>query len=352
MSNQNKKFIVYVHTNILNGKRYVGITCQSLKARCGKDGSKYSRSNYFMSAIKKYGWKNFTHTIIARNLTKEEAEAMEVKLIANWKLTQKGFGYNLCEGGRLNIPNEETRKKISNAQKGRVFSKETKEKISASNKGRVLSEETRKKISEATKGRVSPRKGKKLSEETKKKLRNYMLGKPSPMKFKHHTEKTKELLSKINKGKKLSEETKRKIGEASKKQKHTGKGVLCVELNRRFEKIKDAIRELNLNKNVKICECCKKKGKTAGGYHWVYLNNDGSVSLNGLEKFLYKKPIIRGKRGCKIYCVELDRIFKNSNIASKKTGVSLTTINLCCKGKQKTSGGYHWRYFIEDGNNT
>lgn len=62
----------------------------------------------------------------------------------------------------------ETRKKKSEAMKGKVFSEEHKKNMSeaqkgrvAWNKGKVHSEETKKKMSEAQKGRSSPTKGKK-----------------------------------------------------------------------------------------------------------------------------------------------------------------------------------------------
>jgi hypothetical protein len=59
---------------------------------------------------------------------------------------------------------EETKQKIRDFQKNKVFSAETKQKISEALKGRKLSEETREKISEALTGR-------KLSEETRQKMR-------------------------------------------------------------------------------------------------------------------------------------------------------------------------------------
>ena len=72
---------------------------------------------------------------------------------------------------------EETRRKISEANKGRTspmkgrtLSDETRKKMSESLKGRTFSEETRRKMSESHKGKSSPRKGVILSEETRKKM--------------------------------------------------------------------------------------------------------------------------------------------------------------------------------------
>ena len=64
----------------------------------------------------------------------------------------------------------DTRKKLSEASKNRVFSKDTCEKISNALKGKHLSEETRKKLSDSLSGENNPFFGKHHSEETRKKL--------------------------------------------------------------------------------------------------------------------------------------------------------------------------------------
>ena len=72
---------------------------------------------------------------------------------------------------------EDTRRKISEANRRRTLSEESKKKISESLKGRTVwnkgkhhSEETCKKISDAKKGRTTWSKGKHLSEEHRRKL--------------------------------------------------------------------------------------------------------------------------------------------------------------------------------------
>jgi len=54
---------------------------------------------------------------------------------------------------------------------GKKLSEETKKKLSQSRKNRVFTEESKKLISEKAKGRVAPNKGKPHSEETKQKIR-------------------------------------------------------------------------------------------------------------------------------------------------------------------------------------
>ena len=88
---------------------------------------------------------------------------------------------------------DETRRKMSEAKKGRIFSEEHRRKLSESQKGHTVNEETRKKMSEA-------KKGKKLSEETRKKISEAKKGENHPMYGMH-----------------FSEEHRRKISEAMKR---------------------------------------------------------------------------------------------------------------------------------------
>ena len=47
-------FYVYIHTNKINNKKYIGITCQNPSKRW-RNGNGY-KNGYFAKAIKKYGW--------------------------------------------------------------------------------------------------------------------------------------------------------------------------------------------------------------------------------------------------------------------------------------------------------
>lgn len=43
-------------------------------------------------------------------------------------------------------------------------------------------------------------------------------------------------------------------------------------------------------------------------------------------------------------CIETEEIFPCIREAERKLGVANQHISDCCKGKQKTAGGYHWKY--------
>ena len=86
-------------------------------------------------------------------------------------------GYNLESGGRANrTVSRETRKKLSNLMKGnkiwlgRTHSEETKKKISEGNKGRIFSKETLRKFSEVNSGENNPNYGKQYSLDERVKL--------------------------------------------------------------------------------------------------------------------------------------------------------------------------------------
>ena len=127
---------------------------------------------------------------LKKNLTEEEAFRHEIHMIAVFGRKDLGTGIlrNETDGGEgISNPSEETRKKMSETHKGKIFSEETKKRMSESGKGRVVSEETRRKIgqwqigktlSEETKRKLSvAKKGKTPSEETRKKQSDVMRGK-------------------------------------------------------------------------------------------------------------------------------------------------------------------------------
>lgn len=110
-------YTVYKHTSPSN-KIYIGVTSQVPEARW-KNGNGYVENEYFTRAIKKYGWDNIKHEILATGLTKNEAEKMEIELINLHKSNNRKFGYNIENGGSLiGKHSDYTKKKISESLKG------------------------------------------------------------------------------------------------------------------------------------------------------------------------------------------------------------------------------------------
>lgn len=142
-----RKYTVYMHTSP-SGKRYIGITQQDVNKRW-KNGYGYKAQAYFYKSINKYGWDNFKHEILYDGLTKESAEQKEVELIAFYKSDDCNYGYNIEHGGNsIGKMSNETKKKISEINKRENLTEETLRKRSMAQRGRILSEETKKKMSE------------------------------------------------------------------------------------------------------------------------------------------------------------------------------------------------------------
>ena len=162
-----------------------------------------------------------------------------------------------------------------------------------------VSDETKEKIS---KNNAKYWKNKQLAEETKIKIRRKKLGQ-------HHTEETKLKISKnsahYNLGKHLSEYQKQRISEA--------------------------------HKGIKVTEETKQKRKLT--YQKKYPNGFHHT-LNAIEKMRIAKSI-------PVICLETNTIYHGAKEAQELTNIDDGTIGLCCKGKRKTAGGFHWEYYKE-----
>ena len=163
MEQDSKKFeyILYCHTNLINDKKYFGITRQSPQRRWGKNGIAYKCNTHFYGAITKYGWDNFSHDILFSRLSIEDACELEQEHIAKFQTTNPLYGYNHTSGGDSNYSfSDDVKLKMREAAKHRVITDEWRRHLSESrtgrkpwNAGKTLSTETRRKISEAGIGR-------------------------------------------------------------------------------------------------------------------------------------------------------------------------------------------------------
>lgn len=130
-----RNYCVYMHITP-SRKRYIGITCQEPKKRWD-NGWGYDRCPYFMNAIRKYGWNNIDHIILCVGLSREQASFLEKEFIARFKTTDSRYGYNIDRGGfgGGHPTSEETKQKISKANKGRPCPEHQRRWLSKINKG-------------------------------------------------------------------------------------------------------------------------------------------------------------------------------------------------------------------------
>lgn len=197
---------VYMH-KFPNDKVYIGVTCQKVEHRW-RNGKKYNNNKYMTNAINKYGWDNIEHIVLYEDLTKEEAEKIEIKLIKQYKSNERKYGYNILEGGNVsNGMTEEGRKSMIEKNKGKRKSPST----------------------EFKKGNKPWTCGKKMSKEFREKLSKSHLGQIAWNRRK----------------------------------------IICLENNKIYSSMKEASQELNL-KESGISRVCRGIMKQTGGFHFKY----------------------------------------------------------------------------------
>ena len=222
-----KTYIVYKHTSP-SGKSYIGITSRTLEKRSCSQGQGYKKSPYFSKAIAKYGWENFTHEILFEGLTADEAYAKEKEMIAKFNTRNPDYGYNKSDGGESGSKgakfSEETRKKMSEAHKGKPSPPHK-----VREKGWHHTEETKRKLSEMKKGKT-------WSDEQRKKMEEYASvngwgfeknpskGRPKGW---HHTDEARKKMSLVQQNRPLSEKQKAHLEKLHKMDlMHTNAGIL------------------------------------------------------------------------------------------------------------------------------
>ena len=230
---------VYKHTNLKNGKVYVGITKQDLKRRW-QNGKGYVDNNYFYSSIKKNGWDNFEHELLFDNLSKIKAQQKEIELIKKFKSNDRKFGYNMSKGGETASEN---------------FKKKIGKENHKSRRIRVLDANTKKllKIYDSqTQASVE-------LEINRKGITKNCLGK-----------------SKTYKGFIFEYDDcnfiKPQKCERGKHNNHKTSKIKCIDDNKTFDSINEAGIYYNIRpNNIACCLSEKSKSKTAGGKRWCYV---------------------------------------------------------------------------------
>lgn len=161
--------ILYCVENMVNGKRYIGISSRTLNRRWRQhkyDARRFQRT-YFHRAIARHGENNFVPSILAEVDTKEDALKLEQYFIRIYGTHLNYRGYNSTLGGE--------------GCWGTKQSAETIAKRISKTRGQKRSEEVKKILSDAKLGEKNPSFGKRgpdchnfgliRSNETKEKIR-------------------------------------------------------------------------------------------------------------------------------------------------------------------------------------
>ena len=275
-------YSVYMHTNKINDKKYIGLT-NDIKRRWSRNGGEYKRQCFY-SAIKKYGWDNFEHEILFDNLTLEEACEKEIKMIEYYKTTDKNYGYNISTGGNTGLND------LWNDDAYR-------EKQIEERKRRWENEEFRK----------------------------------------NHLAVMKEVVKTQSYKDKQSKQTKNRWGNGD--FDFFKKPVMCLETGIVYESLQNASDSTNVCRS-EIGKCCNKEQKTAQGYHWIFY--DGAIYTKEYRDFLINE--IGNGRGIRIMCVETGIKYNSIKEAAKDLDTDNSSIGKVLKGIRKTAAGFHWVY--------
>lgn len=175
---------VYIITNTVNNKKYIGITCRGYQERFKEhihDALNSSKS-ILHNAIRKHGPEAFTVELLESDIPDDKIEEFEKYYIQKFNtFYTDGFGYNMTEGGGgmagyKHTP--EARRKISEKLKGHVFPESRNKKIQEFMKNREYKQEWKEALSNARKGRFT--------------------GEDNPFFGRHHSDVTKSLISDAN----------------------------------------------------------------------------------------------------------------------------------------------------------
>jgi len=155
-----------------------------------------------------------------------------------------------------------------------------------------------------------------LHEDTKELMSEARSGERHAMFGKHHTEEARELLKEAN-------------AKAVQQWSRDGK-----ELLRTFESVEEAAKETGAESGH-IPKVCRGERKTAGGFHWKFVNPD-DVETKTILKF---NKVQQWSFDGKTLVAEYDTIKE----AGEKARACASTIGKCCKGKGRSAGGFKWK---------
>ena len=142
---------IYVITNLVNGKLYVGQTINPVQRRWSNHCSRTEKwESLVHRAIQKYGKASFKIEVVQECKTIEELNQAEREWIAKLK-SQVPNGYNVLEGGDGHTWSEEAREKMRKINNNR--SPEWQRNLKEGMKKR--GNEWKRKLSQAREGRVS-----------------------------------------------------------------------------------------------------------------------------------------------------------------------------------------------------
>lgn len=227
----NNRSGIYAIVNVVTKKFYIGSAVKLNNRKnnhlCNLKIRKH-KNKYLQSSYNKHGKEIFVFKVL--EYVKDKNLLVDIEDIWIKQYKPLGVLYNIREEASSNLGiklSEETKKKISEVNKGKIISNEVKKKMSEANKGKKYSDATKHKMSLA-------KKGKPLSNEHKNKISNANLGNTRGI--------TKSVIQ-FN--------------------------IVDKTIIKIYKSAAEAQRETGIN-SIYISGVCLNKRKSAGGYIWQF----------------------------------------------------------------------------------
>ena len=236
--------VIYKITNSINDKVYVGQTINDLHIRTNEhryESIKNRRNLPLYNAMAKYGFDKFTFEVVDTASSIEELNKKEIDYIEQLGSLHPN-GYNMDGGGNNKNTSLATRKKMSDAKKGKPLSEACRIASIKCHLGSKASKETKEKMRQANLGEKNPR-----------------FGKVGTMLGKHLTDGQKKKISKSKKGKKNLN-----LGLSKRKK------IICLDTGVTYDSVKIAALALNITYSG-IAMSAKGEINTHRGFRFKYL---------------------------------------------------------------------------------
>lgn len=237
----NKYGFVYMTTNNVNGKRYIG-----QRKYYGRYDTYLGSGRILLLAIEKYGKENFTREILEECDTKEALNEREQYWIDYYNADTSELFYNIEKGGEGGFGSG-----VNSPWYGRHLSLEHKARLSASKVGENNPFYRMRHTAESRAKMSASQMGKTHTDEYKKYMSEYMST--------NHPDVSGENNPRARAVVQLSKDN--------------------VYLNR-FPYIRAASKEIGAQEAC-ISSCCKRKQKSAGVYVWRYEDEYKEETING-----------------------------------------------------------------------
>lgn len=358
---------VYVITNKINHKKYVGITTKTIEERWKEhiriafSNSKDSKA-LFKKAIKKYGVENWLVEELEQceNIEQlKEREQYWIKILNSYAFDENGWGYNSTRGGDLPPEFTQTPVCICDILQGTIlFSCDSIKKAEKITGVRI------EKIGEPdiTSGGYCILYQKQLNGKTQEEIKNiiqdlyphlvYQLDLQGNIVnlYRNTVEASKTIncsngnLIMACQGKRrlchgfqwaYRNNLKDKIYKQPRDIKTLAISVTQYSLGgikiREWNSITEAVKN-NRGTDSHISQCCNGKRQSCGGFQWRYTEDE-----------ITQLPPLFNKR--KVQCIETQEIFETPNHAAKHFNYAQQTIKKSCMNNGKISKPFHFVWY-------